>query len=119
MEPAIVLSRNRDTARVSFVLLLARLHRPRLGSLPAKEIASILKLPPLAVSILLILGVILLACEVVSKETSIPLGSLWYPVYGYDRDTGECQGGLGSAAWNDGGPPVLVTLHTRRLRSSL
>ncbi|MCH7801867.1 MAG: hypothetical protein IIC24_10050, partial [Chloroflexi bacterium] len=39
----------------------------------------------------------------------VPLGSLWYPVYGYDRTTGECLGGLGSAAWNDGGPPVLVT----------
>ena len=50
-----------------------------------------------------------LACEVDAPETPIPLGSLWYPVYGYDRDTGECQGGLGSAGWNDGGAPVLVT----------
>ena len=94
---------------MSFVLLLARLYRPRLGSLPAKEIASTLKLPPLAVSILLIFSIILLACQAKPTETPIPSGSLWYPVYGYDRDTGECQGGLGSAGWNDGGAPVLVT----------
>ena len=36
------------------------------------------------------------------------MGSLWYTVYGYDRETGECQGGLGSAGWNDGGPPVMA-----------
>ena len=60
-------------------------------------------------TISLILGILFLACGVDSAETPIPLGSLWYPVYGYDRDTGKCQGGLGSAGWNDGGPPVLVT----------
>ena len=36
------------------------------------------------------------------------MGSLWYPVYGYDRETGECRGGLGRSGWNDGGPPVMA-----------
>jgi len=39
------------------------------------------------------------------------LGALWYPVHGYDRDTGECMGGLGTSGWNEkpGGPPVVAT----------
>lgn len=45
----------------------------------------------------------------VAKSEPIQVGSLWYPVYGYDRETGECVGGEGSAAWNDGGAPVYVT----------
>ena len=44
-----------------------------------------------------------------SLSLEVPVGSLWYPVYGYDRETGECPGGLGSAGWNDGGPPVMAT----------
>lgn len=56
-----------------------------------------------------VLGISCIGDSVGDGQKEVPLGSLWYPVYGYDRDTGECQGGLGSAAWNDGGPPVLVT----------
>ena len=64
----------------------------------------------LALSIVLIVFVV--GCSSLSIESSspqAPLGSLWYPVYGYDRTTGECTGGLGSAGWNDGGAPVMVT----------
>ena len=90
-------TQTQGSARASFVLLLGGLNRgPLLGS------------APLAMTISLVLGILFLACGVDSAETPIPLGSLWYPVYGYDRDTGECEGGLGSAAWNDGGAPVMV-----------
>ena len=62
--------------------------------------------------LVLSLLIVIAGCSFLSIESSsleVPLGSLWYPVYGYDRTTGGCQGGLGSAAWTDGGPPVLVT----------
>ena len=36
-------------------------------------------------------------------------GRVMYLVDSRGRDTGECEGGLGSSAWNDGGAPVLVT----------
>jgi hypothetical protein len=44
-------------------------------------------------------------------EEAPRLGALWYPVYGYDRGTGECLGGLGTSGWNEapGGPSVAVT----------
>lgn len=57
--------------------------------------------------ITLAMAVGLAACQ--STPSHVPnLGSLLYPVYGYDRETGECTGGLGSSAWNDGGAPVVV-----------
>ncbi len=71
-------------------------------------INHVLKSSSLVIICMLILGIMLVACEEDATRPSIPMGSLWYPVYGYDRGTGECQGGLGSAGWNDGGPPVMV-----------
>lgn len=65
-----------------------------------------------AIPMIMFLVLALAACTVSQARpgNNLPeLGSLWYPVYGYDRDTGECIGGEGSAAWNDGGAPVLVT----------
>ena len=91
-------TQTQGSARASFVLLFGGLNR-----------GPWLRSAPLAMTISLVLGILFLACGVDSAETPIHLGSLWYPVYGYDRDTGECQGGLGSAGWNDGGAPVLVT----------
>lgn len=35
------------------------------------------------------------------------LGVLFYPVYGYERETGERRGGLGTSGWNDD-PPIRV-----------
>ena len=60
--------------------------------------------------VVLALAVLVIGCignGVEDVPARVPMGSLWYPVYGYDRDTGECLGGLGSAGWNDGGPPVI------------
>jgi hypothetical protein len=61
-------------------------------------------MPTLFITLALAIG--LAACT--SSPSSTELGSLLYPVYGYDRETGECTGGLGSSAWNDGGAPVVV-----------
>ena len=52
----------------------------------------------------------LTACSRSEAPTGNPpeLGSLFYPVYGYDRDTGECIGGPDSSGWNGDGGPILL-----------
>ncbi len=56
---------------------------------------------------LFVLVTVLTACS--SGGNELPeLGSLFYPIYGYDRDTGECIGGPDSAAWNGDGGPILL-----------
>ena len=35
------------------------------------------------------------------EVNDIELGALVYPVIGYDQDTGDCVGGLGTAGWNE------------------
>ena len=53
---------------------------------------------------------ILTACSSSKTQVEDPpeLGSLFYPVYGYDRDTGECIGGPDSSGWNGDGGPILL-----------
>ncbi|MDP2952082.1 MAG: hypothetical protein Q8O76_02035, partial [Chloroflexota bacterium] len=35
-----------------------------------------------------------------AKPSDVPLATLWYPWFGFDMETGECMGGLGSSHWN-------------------
>ncbi len=50
---------------------------------------------------ILLMGIfVITACaSQLEDRASVPLATLWYLVYGYDPETGECKGGGESTAW--------------------